>query len=98
VLVREGEFVQAGQVLARVDTEPLEAQRRQAQAQLQQAQAAVATTQSQAAQRGSDKGAAQAVVAKHEADRQGAHSLGNLSVHEGRTSSTALAEQGLLSP
>ena len=33
ILVNEGDFVTAGQVLARMDTEQLEAQRRQAEAQ-----------------------------------------------------------------
>ncbi|MCG3201724.1 MAG: hypothetical protein NFCOHLIN_01594 [Gammaproteobacteria bacterium] len=68
VLVKEGEFVQAGQVLARIDTEPLDAQRRQAKAQLQQAKADVATARSQLAQRDSDKAAAQAVVAQRQTE------------------------------
>src|SRR5690606_38653038 len=37
ILVDEGEFIEAGQVLARMDTTQLEAQRRQAEAQLQRA-------------------------------------------------------------
>lgn len=90
VLVTEGEFVRAGQVLARIDTEPLDAQRRQAQAQLQQAKAAVATAHSQLAQRDSDKATAQAVVAQREADLQGAQAQ--------MKRSTALAEEGFLSP
>ena len=58
IRVKEGEFVTAGQVVALMDTDVLEAQRRQAEAQLQQAQSAVATARSQLAQRESDKAAA----------------------------------------
>lgn len=49
ILVNEGAFVTAGQVVARMDTDVLEAQRRQAEAQLQQATSAVATARSQLA-------------------------------------------------
>ena len=68
ILVREGEFVTAGQVVARIDTETLEAQLRQAEAEQQQALSSVATAQSQLAQRVSEKGAALAVVRQREAD------------------------------
>ena len=62
LLVREGEFVTAGQVLARMDTQSLQAQLLQAQAQAQQAEASLATARSQVAQRQSERAAAQAVV------------------------------------
>lgn len=68
ILVREGEFVTAGQVMATMDTETLEAQLRQAEAQLQQAISSVATTQSQLAQRESERGAALEVVRQREAE------------------------------
>ncbi len=68
ILVREGDFVTAGQVVATMDTETLEAQHRQAEAQLQQAQSSVATTQSQLAQRVSEKVAALAAVRQREAE------------------------------
>lgn len=90
VLVTEGEFVKAGQVLARVETEPLDAQRRQAEAQLQQAQAAVATAHSQLAQRESDKISAQAVVAQRVADLEAASAQ--------LKRSSALASDGFISP
>lgn len=66
--VREGEFVKAGQVVAVMDTEVLEAQRRQAEAQLQQGHTGVATARSQLAQRESEKAAAQATVSQREVE------------------------------
>jgi HlyD family secretion protein len=45
--LNEGDDVQAGQVIAKMDTEPLEAQLRQAQAKVSEAQATVAQTQAQ---------------------------------------------------
>jgi HlyD family secretion protein len=68
IQVREGEFVSAGQILATMDTDSLEAQLRQAEAQRQQAQSAVATTRSQLTQRESEKTAALAFVKQCEVD------------------------------
>lgn len=68
ILVREGEFVIAGQVVATMDTETLEAQLRQAEAQLQQTISSVATAQSQLAQRESEKGVTLASVRQREAE------------------------------
>jgi len=68
ILVREGELVTTGQVLALMDTEVLEAQHRQAKAQLKQAQSAVETARSQSLQRGSEKEAAMAQVRLREAE------------------------------
>lgn len=67
ILVHEGDFVKAGQVLARMDTEQLEAQRRQAQAQLQRAKISVDTAKSFVAQREAEQRAALALVAQREA-------------------------------
>ena len=69
ILVQDGQFVTAGQVVALMDTEVLDAQLRQAQAQLRQAQTAVATAQSQLAQRESEKAAALAVVKQREVEQ-----------------------------
>lgn len=69
ILVNEGDFVQAGQVLARMDTEQLEAQRRQAEAQLQRAVIGVDTAKSLVTQREAERSAAVAVVAQREAQR-----------------------------
>lgn len=68
ILVQEGDFVTAGQVLAQMDTDVLQAQLRQAQAQLQQAQSAEATARSQLAQREAEKAAALAAVKQREAE------------------------------
>src|SRR5690606_25517115 len=61
ILVREGDFVTAGQVVARIDAEVLQAQQRAAEAEWERAKSAVVTAQSQLAQRESEKATAQAV-------------------------------------
>ncbi|MDD2582519.1 MAG: HlyD family efflux transporter periplasmic adaptor subunit [Desulfuromonadaceae bacterium] len=80
ILVSEGEFVTAGQVVAIMDTDTLRAQLRQAEAQLQQAQSSVATAKSQLAQRESEKGAALALYRQREAE------LVKARQHSGRSS------------
>ena len=55
VLVDEGDFVEAGQVLARMDTLVLEAQLSQARAQMRQAENAIRTADAQVALRRSEK-------------------------------------------
>ncbi|WP_454632538.1 HlyD family secretion protein [Bradyrhizobium cenepequi] len=67
ILVNEGDFVTAGQVLVRMDTEQLEAQRRQAQAQLRRAIIGVDTAKSLITQREAERAAADATVAQQEA-------------------------------
>jgi len=69
VLAAEGDFVTAGQILVRMDTNVLAAQRREAEAQLSQAQSSVATAESEVIQRQSEKVAAQAVVVQRQAER-----------------------------
>ncbi|TIQ33993.1 MAG: HlyD family efflux transporter periplasmic adaptor subunit [Mesorhizobium sp.] len=68
ILVGEGYFVKAGEVLARMDTTQIEAQRRQAEAQLQRATIGVETAGSLVTQREAEKTAAAAVVAQREAE------------------------------
>ena len=66
VLVREGDFVEAGQVVARMDTRVLRAQLREAQAQLAKAHTAVATANAVVAQRASELALANSVLERSE--------------------------------
>ncbi|QRM57434.1 HlyD family efflux transporter periplasmic adaptor subunit [Sinorhizobium sp. BG8] len=68
ILVDEGDFVEAGQELARMDTEQLEAKRRQAEAELRRATISVGTANSLVKQRRAEQEAAVAVVAQREAE------------------------------
>lgn len=68
ILVREGDFVTAGQVVARMDTGQLEAQLREARAQLRRATIAVDTARDQVVQRNAEKAAAVATVAQRQAE------------------------------
>lgn len=67
ILVNEGDFVEVGQVLARMDTDQLEAQRRQAEAQLRRTIIGVDTAHSLVTQREAERTAAEAVVAQRKA-------------------------------
>jgi HlyD family secretion protein len=67
-LVDEGDFVTAGQEVAHMSTDVLEAQRREAVGRLGVAKAAVETAQATRRQRESEKDAAVAVVAQREAE------------------------------
>src|SRR5690606_28674143 len=67
ILVDEGDFVSAGQVLARMDTEALQAQLREARAGLARARIGVETAHSLVAQREAELAAAGAVIAQREA-------------------------------
>lgn len=68
ILVDEGDFVTAGQVLAQMDKEQLEAERRQSEAQLQRAIIGVDTAKSLVTQREAERTAAAAVIAQREAE------------------------------
>ncbi|PPA74910.1 hemolysin D [Achromobacter spanius] len=68
VLVAEGDFVTAGQALARMQIDTLNAQREEARAQHQQAINNAASASAQIAQRESDKLAAEAVVVQRESE------------------------------
>ena len=89
VRVDEGDLVTAGQVLALMDTDVLEAERRQADAQLEQAMSSVVTAESLIAQRESERAAAKAVVAQREAE------LNAATTHLDR--SVSLARDGYIS-
>ncbi|MFP5296240.1 MAG: HlyD family secretion protein [Alphaproteobacteria bacterium] len=68
ILVDEGDFVRAGQLLARMDTAVLEAQRREAEAELQRARISVETATSLVTQREAEREAAQALITQREAE------------------------------
>lgn len=68
LLVDEGDFVEAGQLVARMDTQVLEAQLHQAQAQVRQAENAQLTASALVAQRESEKQTAEAVVRQRQAE------------------------------
>jgi HlyD family secretion protein len=72
ILANEGDFVRAGQVLARMDTDVLEARRREAEAQLAQAQISIGTAKILVRQREAEKAAAEAEIAQREAERDAA--------------------------
>jgi HlyD family secretion protein len=69
IMADEGVFVEAGAVLARMDTEQMEAQRRQLEAQLKRATIGIETAHALVKQRESENAAAQAVVAQREAQQ-----------------------------
>jgi HlyD family secretion protein len=64
ILVKEGDYVKAGQVVARMDTRTLQAQLRQAEAKIQRAKDAKATAEAQKAERDADL-----VLAKSQLER-----------------------------
>ncbi len=68
ILVAEGEFVKAGQPLARMQVQSLQAQRDEAEARQQQAQQAVAGAQAQVALRESEHQAVLALVTQRESE------------------------------
>ncbi|MCS0607917.1 HlyD family efflux transporter periplasmic adaptor subunit [Massilia solisilvae] len=68
ITAQEGEFVKAGQVLARMDTRSMQAQREEAVARQQQAAAALAGARAEVTLRESDQLAAQALVGQRESD------------------------------
>ena len=68
ILVKEGDFVEPGQILARVKISTFEAQLRELEAQQRQAQDAIATAEAQVAMRISEKAAAEAMVQQRETE------------------------------
>lgn len=68
VLVKEGQYVQAGQPLVQMQIDTLQAQRDEARAREQQAVHSVVSAQAQFAARRSDQAAAEAVVIMRESD------------------------------
>lgn len=72
ILVEEGERVAAGQVLARMDIQQLEAQMREARAQLQRGEIARTVAESGVSQRQSEHAAALAVAAQRKTELEAA--------------------------
>lgn len=72
ILVKEGDFVHKGQVLARMDTQTLDAQLKEGQAELRRARTGVETARHQVAQRQSERASARAVVAQRQAEQEAA--------------------------
>lgn len=72
ILVDEGDFITAGQVIARMDTDQLQAQRREAEAQLQGALINVETAKSVVTQREAERESASAVLAQRDAEHDAA--------------------------
>ena len=68
IMAREGDLVSAGQVLAQMDTLQLEAQLRQAEAQLRRATIGIDTAKSLVVQREAERKAAAAVIAQRKAE------------------------------
>ncbi|MCC2978269.1 HlyD family efflux transporter periplasmic adaptor subunit [Sphingomonas sp. PL-96] len=93
ILVDEGAFVKAGQVLARMDTDVLNAQKAEAQAQLAQAQTAIQTAESQVAQRQSERAAALAAVRQRQAELNAARKRLTRSETLAREGATAVQER-----
>lgn len=67
ILADEGDFVNVGDILAQMDTDQAESQRRQAEAQLRRAEIGIKTARSLVAQREAEQKAAAAIVAQREA-------------------------------
>jgi len=68
IFVKEGDFVTAGQVLAQMDTDVLQAQLREAEAQLRKARVDIDVARSRLTQRESEKAAAEALVVQRQAE------------------------------
>lgn len=93
IVVDEGAFVKAGQVVAHMDTDVLNAQKAEAEAQLAQAQNAILIAQSQVAQRQSERAAALAAVRQREAELNAARKRLGRSETLAREGATAVQER-----
>ncbi|MGK3571342.1 HlyD family secretion protein [Escherichia coli] len=89
ILVKEGQFVREGEVLAKMDTRVLQEQRLEAIAQIKEAQSAVAAAQALLEQRQSETRAAQSLVNQRQAELD--------SVAKRHTRSRSLARRGAIS-
>jgi HlyD family secretion protein len=90
ILVNDGDFIEVDQVVARMDTQTLEAELRQAQAQVRQTRQAKATAAAVVAQREHAKATAMGVVAQRQSAKAAA-----AAVVAQRQSELALADKEL---
>lgn len=93
IMVGEGDFVTAGQMLAHMQVQTLEAQRDEARARQQQSVAGVASAQAQVAVRESDRQAALALVTQRESELDAAQrrlARSETLAHEGASSGQEL--------
>jgi HlyD family secretion protein len=93
ILVDEGQSVTAGQTIAHMDTDVLQAQRTEAQAQLSEAQNAVLIAQTQIAQRQSERASVLAAVRQREAELDAARRRFNRSDTLAREGATPVQER-----
>ena len=93
IVVEEGAFVKAGQIVAHMDTDVLTAQMAEAQAQFAQAQNAINIAESQVAQRQSERAAALAGVRQREAELNAARKRLARSTTLAREGATAVQER-----
>ncbi len=93
IVADEGDFVKAGQVVAHMDIDVLNAQRSEAQAQLAQALNAILIAQSQVSQRQSERAAAFAAVRQREAELNAARKRLARSETLAREGATAVQER-----
>lgn len=93
ILVDEGAFVKAGQIVAHMDSDVLNAQKMEALAQLAQAQNAVQIAESQVAQQQSNRAAALAGVRQREAELGAARKRLARSTTLAREGATAVQER-----
>lgn len=93
ILVEEGDFVDAGDILVQMDVVQLNAQKRQAEAQLRRARIGVETAGSLVTQAEAERAAAIAVVAQNEAMAEAAAT--RLARSEQLVLSSALSQQTL---
>ncbi|MCF8710108.1 HlyD family secretion protein [Rhizorhapis sp. SPR117] len=93
IVADEGDFVKAGQVVAHMDVDVLNAQRSEAQAQLAQAINAIQIAESQVSQRQSERAAALAAVRQREAELNAARKRLARSETLAREGATAVQER-----
>ena len=92
--VDQGDYVTKGEVVAKMDTDVLQAQLREAQAKVQEAHSTIAAKRSKLAQSESDKAAAQADVIKARGRALGGAEAGGAYRSAGRESRGVAAGSG----